>query len=330
MPEVPPKPRAIVGAAQEASVADLEALLRHGGDVNGSYRSYRALHALIQEKPHEAAGKPSAERLACLDWLLAHGADPELTGGWPPARAIVTAAFTGIPEYVERLRKAGARIDGFASAALCEIGAVKKALGADAGLGASRDVGGLTALQCVAGSRLPGKEKAAVEIARLLLDSGADPRALTKSWDHEVDATYFAAGAKKREVYRLLLERGGDPDAALSHAVWGNRFDLAEIALAHGGHPDRSFANGKPLLNDLIRWGRMVGTLWLLAHGASPNVRDRDGWTAVHQAASRGNARMLQAALAAGGDPQAKDKLGHTPLDVAKIMKRVKLFPLLA
>jgi ankyrin repeat protein len=319
----------VVGAAQAASLTRLEALLKQGGDLNASYRNYRPLHALIQEKPHETGGKPSAERLACLDFLLEHGANPELTGGWPPARAIITAAFMGIPAYVERLQKVGARVDGFAHAALGNVDGVKRALSADPAFANARDAGGLTALQCAAGSRIPGHEAEAAGIAQLLLDAGANPRALTRSWSHEVDATYFAAGAKRTEVYRLILERGGDASNALSHAVWGNQFELAEIALAHGGHPDRSSANGEPLLNDLIRWGRMDGTMWLLGKGASPNLPDGEGWTAVHQAASRGNARMLQAALAAGGDPRRNEKLGHTPLDVAKMHRRAKLIPLL-
>ena len=234
----------MVGAAQAASLTKLEALLKQGGDPNASYRNYRPLHALIQEKPHEAAGKPSPERLECLDWLLEHGANPELTVGWPPARAIVTAAFMGIPAYVERLQKGGARVDGFAHAALGDVDGVKRALSADPAFANARDAGGLTVLQCAAGSRMPGREAEAAGIARLLLDAGANPRALTKSWSHEVDATYFAAGAKRSEVYRLILDRGG--------------------------HPDRSSANGKPLLNDLIRWGRMDGRCGCSARAPVP------------------------------------------------------------
>ena len=72
-----------------------------------------------------------------------------------------------------------------------------------------------------------------------------------------MDATYFAAGAKRRDVYRLVLERGGDASNALSHAVWGNQFELAEIALAHGRRltkvmaeiltPSRRLSSGVPV-----------------------------------------------------------------------------------
>jgi ankyrin repeat protein len=330
MPDSRPKPRAMVEAGRQGAKAALEALLAQGGDLNASYANYRPLHALIQTDPHKAHGKPSADRLRCLQWLLANGADPELTGGWPPARAMVIAGFTGISEYVGELRTAGVKIDGFAAAALGDVSVVKRALRADPAFASARDSGGLTALVCAAGSRMPGGERASVEIATMLLDAGADPRATIQASNHVLDATYFATAAKREGVFRLILERGGNATEALSHAVWANLYDLAEIALRHGAEPDRATANGKPLLNDLIRWGRMEGTNWLLAHGASPNIPDRDGWTAVHQAASRGNARLLQAALRAGGDPARKDKLGHTPLDVARITRRVKLVPLLA
>jgi ankyrin repeat protein len=36
----------------------------------------------------------------------------------------------------------------------------------------------------------------------------------------------------------------------------------------------------------------------------------------VHQAASRGNVRILRAVLDAGGDPKRRDKEGRTPRDV--------------
>ncbi len=320
----------MVETARKGSKTELEALVKQGGDLNASYANYRPLHSLIQTDPHRGQCKPSAERLRCLDWMLANGADPELTGGWPPARAIVIAGFTGIPEYVEHLRKGGAKIDGFASAVLGDLPGVRRALKSDAAFATARDAGGLTALICAAGSRMPDTERKAIDIAALLLDGGTDPLATLQASGHELDATYFAVGAKRGALLRLILERGGNANEALSHSVWANLFDLAEIALAHGAEADRATANNKPLLNDLIRWGRMDGMHWLLAHGASPNIRDCEGWTAVHQAASRGNARMLQAVLRAGGDPQRKDKLGHTPLELARISRREKLIPLLS
>ncbi len=320
--------RAVVEAARMAFTKALALLHKNGGDLNGIWRGYRPLHALLQEDPHSAAGKPSPERLQCLDWLLDHGADPEQLGAWPAARAIIIAAFVGEPEYVRRLRKAGAKVDGFAAAALGDRKLVEKTLAKRPDFATDRDSGGLTALQCASGSRYPGAKL--FEVARLLLDAGADLRARTKSWNHEVNAVNFAASAKNKDIFELLLERGADPTEALVPALWNARPDFAELALAHGGIADGALSNGKPLLNDLIRWGQIPPMLWLLAHGASPNVPDDAGWTAVHQAVSRGNERMLGAVLEADGDLKRRDNQGRTPLDIAKIMNRRKLIPMLS
>ena len=126
-------------------------------------------------------------------------------------------------------------------------------------------------------------------------------------------------------IVEMLLDRGADATEALAHAVWAARWDLAELALDRGADPDHATANGKPLLNDLIRWGQIPRVMWMLEHRASPNIQDADGWTAVHQAASRGNARVLQAVLDAGGDLRRRDKEGRTPVGIARKAGREKL-----
>jgi ankyrin repeat protein len=123
-------------------------------------------------------------------------------------------------------------------------------------------------------------------------------------------------------MFELLLARGADATAALPSAVWSAHDTLGAIALEHGASVDRALHEQKPLLNDLIRWGQVEPALWLLQHGASPNVADERGWTAVHQAASRGNARMLRAVLASRGDKRRADHIGLTPLDVAREAKK--------
>jgi len=320
-------PRMIGTAAGRALLPAVKLLHKHGADLNAVWRNYRPLHNLMQTDPHSVAGKPGPERLVCLEWLLAHGANPELTGAWPAARALIVAAFVGEPEYVDRLRAAGARVDGFTGAALGDAKLVKKTLAARPEFARERDSGALTALQCAAGSRLPKID--ALRVATLLLDAGADPNAQTRTWGSTVDAAYFASGAKDAAMFELLLERGADATVAIGHAVWRKRYDLAERALAHGAELDRATANGKPLLNDLIRWGQIPQTLWMLAHGASPDISDANGWTAAHQAASRGNARLLQAVIAAGADLTRRDKSNSTPLDLARTLKRDELAALM-
>jgi hypothetical protein len=36
-------------------------------------------------------------------------------------------------------------------------------------------------------------------------------------------------------------------------------------------------------LNNLVRWGQIRQSLWLLERHANPNLADERGWTAVHR-----------------------------------------------
>src|SRR6185369_12001154 len=111
-----PKGGWVVECGRVAWLPGFKLLHSRGGDLNAMVRGYRALHSLLQEDAHQAMLEPPAERLECLEWLLANGADPEQLGAWPPARAIIVAAFVGAPAFVERLRKGGAVVDDFAAA----------------------------------------------------------------------------------------------------------------------------------------------------------------------------------------------------------------------
>jgi hypothetical protein len=326
-PALARKGRLVVEAGRLASLGALGALHAAGADLDASWRGYRALHALIQERPHGDAGAPSAERLACLDWLLEHGADPERTGAWPPARALLVAAFTGIAPFVERLR-GRSRSDGFTAAALGDERGLARAL-EDPAFPLARDEGGLTALQCALASRL-GRDDAAVcgrlrACAERLLDAGADANARTRAWSEEVDCAYFAVAGGDLARFELVLDRGADPTAALPSAAWQGGDEWVAAALHRGARPDVAESNGLPLLNDLVRWGQVERALALLERGAAPDVVDERGWTALHQAASRGSERMVEALLRAGADPSRADADGATPLDVARERGRSKL-----
>jgi ankyrin repeat protein len=332
-PEAARSPQVIVEAGRLGWMKALDLLIKNGSDPNAAWRGYRAIHALIQEAPHKGHNPAAASRVECLKWLVANGADPEQLGGWPASRAIITAAFVGQPAYIEELREAGAVIDGFVSAALGDIRRVEKVLAQDRAFVTARDAGGLTALHCCAGSRLGAANKkvkdALFAIASLLLDRGADLKTSVRSWSHDVDAVYFAISSSQLEVFEVLLERGADATGALPATLWRDGFEFAELALRHGAKIDRALDDGKPILNQMIRWGRINQALWLLEHGASPNLADAHGWSAVHQAASRGNARMMVAVLAAGGDPAQLDNEGNTPVDIARAKRHPKLISIL-
>jgi len=328
-----PAPKEIVGAAQRADLRALKSLHARGADWNASWRSYRPLHALIQEKPHGGA-RPTARRIAALRWLLEHGADPELTGAWPSAGALLVAAFSGADEVVEPLLEAGARLTFHARCALGELPRVRTALEREPALAQALEGAGVTALHAASGSRLGRDDEERAQrlraICALLLDAGADPNARVRSWGHEVDPAYFAVASRDRERLALLLEHGADATRALGSALWGEDLALAQLCLEGGARIDAPQPEGRAALNELIRWGQVEPALWLLERGASPDVPDPRGWTAMHQAASRGNERLLRALLAAGGSTSARDAEGRTPRDVASPRTRARLGAALA
>jgi ankyrin repeat protein len=321
-----PFSKEIVGAAGRADSAEVSRLLERGADPNATYRNYRPLHALIQEKPHAGETDASPRRMKTLELLLARGADPELLGAWPLARAAVVAAFVGSAPILDRLLEAGAVRTIFVDAARGDAEAVARRLAKDPALVTARDGDVLTALQCAAGSRL-GRDDAKIAVglvaaAAALLDAGADPNATARSWGHDVDTAYFACRTGSAPMLGLLLERGADPTKALPSALWGSRFDLATMAIEHGGSIDDAIDGDRPLLHNLIRWGQLAPALWLLERGADPNRTGAEGWTALHQAVSRGNARMIAALLRAGARTDVEAEDGRTPRMLAKELGR--------
>jgi hypothetical protein len=55
-------------------------------------------------------------------------------------------------------------------------------------------------------------------------------------------------------------------------------------------------------------------TALLLAAGAPPDARDLNKWSALHHAAWHGQCGAVQALLAAGANPNLKDRWSRTPL----------------
>src|SRR5206468_2654431 len=129
-PELARKAQLTVAASGAASLEALDLLERHGADWNASWRGYRPLHALIQERSQGERAAPSKGRLESLEFLLAHGADPERLGAFPAASALIVAAMTGVAEFVAKLLEHGAKRDGFAASALGDLARVKRALAA--------------------------------------------------------------------------------------------------------------------------------------------------------------------------------------------------------
>ena len=320
--------QAMMNAGRLAWLPGLRLLVAKGGDLNAPFKNYRGLHALIQERPH-AGVRSTPARIACLTWMIEHGADPELLAAWPQARALAVAAFTGDRGYVDALRAAGARIDVFTASALGDAARVKKLLAKDPSLATARDGGLLTALQCCAGSKMGEGNRAVakglLECARALVGAGADVNALTQSWGHKVSVSYFAIRSGQIDTLTLLLDHGLDATSAVATAAWEGRGDILDLLISRGADLARACDDTRPVLNELVRWGQFGLARLYLSKGGPVNQTDDRGWTSLHQAVSRGNVKMLKDLLAAGGDPNVADQAGRTPRGMAKKSGRAEL-----
>jgi ankyrin repeat protein len=172
---------------------------------------------------------------------------------------------------------------------------------------------------------------ASVELARTLLDAGADPNASFVNEYGRMSALYGAAGVNyDAELTRLLLECGANPDdgESLYHATEAESVACLELLLAHGATPSGTNALAHALDGDSLDHVRV-----LLAAGADPN----EGALVAH-AVRRGRGPEFVRLLAEyGGDV---DRLGgetwrgnvplRTPYQHARLRGKDELAELLA
>jgi ankyrin repeat protein len=132
-------------------------------------------------------------------------------------------------------------------------------------------------------TREPGR----LEVARILLNHGADVRA--RDTHNLSTPLYKAASSGFCQVAELLLERGADIEA---------RTDVGESPL-HIAARESHFSVVKLLLN----------------HSADINVADNDGWTPVHRAAWNKHEGVVRLLVTRGADLKAKTADGLSILD---------------
>lgn len=125
-----------------------------------------------------------------------------------------------------------------------------------------------------------------VELARWLIERGADVNGRDEDGDLILMAAVRFLNEQDEEMVRLLEEKGAKTDDATKFmtAAFLNRTDVIEH---------------------------------MLQNGLDPNVKDRDGDTALSCAAQRGNVETVEVLLKHGTNPNTINQNGYTVLDWA-------------
>lgn len=162
--------------------------------------------------------------------------------------------------------------------------------------------GGTTALAMAAAS-------ANVDLARFLVEHGADVNAKTAPDMGGLPPTHIAASVGSVEIVSLLLDHG-----ASAASLDDNRDTPLHLAAL---------------------FGRTKVVALLVARGADVNALAAGDRTPLHLAASRGSKDTVALLIALGADRRLKDSEGRTPYDVANSSNlsapaKAEVLPLLA
>ena len=125
------------------------------------------------------------------------------------------------------------------------------------------------------------------------------------------------------KIAQLLIKHGWQPNVGTVLAALGHfqrhgqgNYDVAALCLESG--VDINEMNGRTLLHAFANQGDLVGTTWLVDHGARIDVRDQGNNTPLHKACERNSTlTVVKLLLERGASLTATNSNGETALDVA-------------
>jgi ankyrin repeat protein len=143
-----------------------------------------------------------------------------------------------------------------------------------------------------------------VDAMRLLTKYGADPNLATKT---------FGAAKRPNDQSGLDAVPAGGPHVPAFHAASGVGYGTSRVAQQHRTVPDGWMPAAKYFLEELK---------------VDVNVRDADGFTALHHAAARGDNEMIKYLVSKGANVMAVNRAGQTTVDMANSPEqRTQPFP---
>lgn len=143
-----------------------------------------------------------------------------------------------------------------------------------------------------------------IDAMRLLVKYGADPAIPTMS---------FGVQARPTDQSGLPPVPAGGPHVPPFHAASGVGYGTSRVAQQHRHVPDGWMAAAKYFVEEL---------------GVDINIRDADGFTALHHAAARGDNDMILYLVKHGANVMAVNRAGQTVVDMANSPEqRTQPFP---
>lgn len=209
----------------------------------------------------EAAKQASVEQLRAMLAENPSLADAEDAQG---ISAVLWAAYFGRSEVAEAIAGAGAKLNLFEAAALGRTELVQAALSSDRGAVKSCSADGFTALGLAA---FFGN----TEVARMLLDAGADPNFVSKN---RMRVTPLHSAVANRDATKA--------------------YDVATLLVKHGANVNVVQEGGWTPLQQAAAHGYARLVKFLLKEGADVSARAADGRTAYDLAIGGKHAEAAQ------------------------------------
>ena len=317
----------IMDAAFTGWAEGVRLLLAAGADANQVSPNSHRHTPLVRAVEWKKTNSRTSGHREVVHALLDAGADSLQRGGvhqWTP----LAHALMSDEADLARLLVPVHALDLPHAAMAYDVVLVRKLLRRQGAPGDVRDAVGRNALHylCASGLHRRQGSSAALAIAALLLDAGADVDAQQTNLIEEgwagTPLWWAVAWQQHYGLAEHLLHAGAAAQPALFAAAVDGDEGTLKLLLAHGARLEHRI-EGRTVLMDIMRFKRPRHLALLLAAGADARAADADGNTALHfavQSAVRPEAVALL--VQHGADPSCRNAAGASPRSLAKQLGR--------